>query len=247
MSDTPTFLVRLTTPELPDVMTLAKTLASVRQTPVQDQVVTAKRCWGIVAEHLDEKAAGVVVEALSKAGVACAAVPEAQFATLPTAEAAGTWATFSETPPLLIASAMIPTSSTSTKTVKEGPSGAQKILSTAILLGTGLPIKIGGKERTVTKTQHHADQLYVMDLIGGQPLRRWRITAEHFDYSYLNERKLYQVLGNFKLLLADLVQRWPKARQNHGTKIFLQNKPLNVMGYTSLADFEREMRWLLTL
>ena len=80
-----------------------------------------------------------------------------------------------------------------------------------------------------------------------RPARRLRVDALHFDYSYLKERKLYQLMGNFKLLIVDLVKAAPEAVQNLGTKVLLEGKPIQTMGYNSLADLERETRWLLTL
>ena len=79
------------------------------------------------------------------------------------------------------------------------------------------------------------------------PPRRLRVAAEHFDYSFLKERKLYQVMGNFKLLVGDLVKETSEAWQNHGTRVLLEGKPIQTMGYSTLADLERETRWLLTL
>jgi hypothetical protein len=148
---------------------------------------------------------------------------------------------------VLVSAAGITLTTTTTKTTKEGPSAAQKILSTGILLTTGLPIKIGGKERVVEKTQQQSELVFYLDLYYGQPLRRRRIDAQHFDYSFLKERKLYFVLGNFKLVLGDLLAAAPAAWRNHGAKVLLEGKPVQTMGYESLADLEREARWLLTL
>ena len=241
------YAVLLARPEARDPMALAKALAAARKTPLQDQMMAAKNGWGILAENLGEEEAKALAQALRSSGVESVVCPSSSLVRLPPAEPATTYPSASAFQPVLIAAAGIIITSTTTKTVKEGPSGAQKILNTAILLGTGLPIKIGGRERAVQKTQHHSDLVFYLDLLYKDPLRRLRIDAQHFDYSFLKERKLYQIFGNFKLLVADLVKAAPGAWQNHGTRVLLDGRPIQSMGYGSLADLERETRWLLTL
>ena len=243
----PKFFVLLARQEDRDPMPLAKALASARQPPLQDQMMTAKNSWGILAENLSEADARHLVESLQTAGVESIAKPAESLATLAKAEPAATMESIPTSQLVLIAAAAITTTSTTTKSVKEGPNAAQKVLSTAILLGTGLPIKIGGKERIVEKTQTHSDLAFFVDLLYKDPPRRLRVDALHFNYAFLKERKLYQGLGNFKLLVGDLVKAVPEAWKNHGTRVFMENKPLQTMGYGSLADLERETRWLLTL
>jgi hypothetical protein len=241
------FIVLLARSDAKDFMALAKALAAARKTPLQDQMIAAKNCWGILAEHQSETAARQLVQALEASGVESTILPAAFLVQLPKAEPAATMEFIPSAQLVLVAAAAITIDSTTTKSVKEGPSAAQKVLSTAILLGTGLPIKIGGKERTVEKTQHHSDLVFYLDLLYQNPSRRLRIDALHFNYTFLKERKLYQVLGNFKLLVGDLVKAAPKAWQNHGTRVLVENKPLQTMGYGSLTDLERETRWLLTI
>jgi hypothetical protein len=245
MSEATAFAVILTRPEQREPMVLARALASIRKTPVQDQVMPAKSGWGIVAENLNAEEARRLVEGLSQAGLESKAVPA--LSPLPPAQALTRWDPAILDELALIAAAGITVTSTTTKSVKEGPSAAQKILNTGILLTTGLPIKIGGKERTVQKTQQHSDLVFYLDLIGKDPRHRWRVEAEHFDYSFLKERKLYFLMGNFKLLVGDFVQAAPAAWRNHGARVLLENKPVQTMGYDSLTDLERETRWLLTL
>ena len=55
-----------------DPMELARALATVRQTPVQDQVLAAKGAWGIVADDLSESDAKALGLALRSLGVECA-------------------------------------------------------------------------------------------------------------------------------------------------------------------------------
>jgi hypothetical protein len=247
VSETSPFAVILSRPEEREPMALAKALAAIRKTPVQDQVAAAKRGWGILAENLSAEEAQSLVEGLGRLGLECASLPTSSLVPLPETKPIGRFEPALTDRLVLVAAAGITVTSTTTKAVKEGPSAAQKALSTAILLGTGLPIKIGGKERTVEKTQTQSDRVFYLDLLYKDPFRRLRVDALHFDYSFLKERKLYQVFGNFKLLLGDLAQAVPGAWRNHGTKILLSGSPLQKMGYESLADLERETRWLLTL
>jgi len=247
MGDGLPFAVLLSDRNSKDPVALAKALAAARKTPLQDQMVFAKSCWGILAENLGQEEAQNLKLSLGQAGVQTIVCPNASLVLLPAAEPAKTIQPLLAAKPVLIAAAAVTVTSTTTKQVKEGPSTAQKVASAGLFLATGLPIKIGGKERTIEKTQHQSDLVFYLDVIYRNPLRCLRVAAEHFDYSFLKERKLYQVMGNFKLVVGDLVKGSPEAWQNHGTRVLLEGKPIQTMGYASLADLERETRWLLTL
>src|SRR5262249_52948424 len=158
----------------PEPMALAKALASVRKTPLQDQIFIAKGSWGIVAENLTAESADALTQSLAQAGVECKSVRSASIPALPKAAEFASRSKLPHKKPNLVSSADITITSTTTKTVKEGPSATQKIVSTGILLTTGLPIRIGGKERTVEKTQHQSDQVFYLDLLYPNPLRRFR-------------------------------------------------------------------------
>ena len=247
MENNSTFAVLLARQEGRDPVALAKALAAARKTPLQDQMVFAKNCWGILAENLTRVEADAMAQGLKQTGVEAIVCPTASLAALPPAETAKTFDSLAAAKPVLIAAAAIDITTTTTRLVKEGPSAGQKIASMGLMMATGLPIKIGGKERTVEKKQTHSDLAFYLDVIYREPLRRLRVDALHFDYSFLKERKLYQLMGNFKLLVGDVAKAAPEAVQNHGTKVLLEGKPIQTMGYHSLADLERESRWLLTL
>lgn len=241
------YAVILTRPEIAEPLVLGKALAAARKTPLQDQMPAAKGAWGIVAENLDEAHAENLVNELRKSSVECSVILESSLVSIPAAQPLGRIDPATLEQPFLIAAAGVTVTSTTTRTIKEGPTAGQKMLNTAILLGTGLPIKLGGKERTIEKKQTTSDCIYYLDLIFNEPLRHLRVDAQHFDYSFLKERKLYQVFGNFKLLVEDMVRAAPAALRNHGTKVLLEGKPIQTMGYDSLEDLDREIRWLLTL
>src|SRR5205807_6892905 len=163
--------------------------------------------------------ADALAQEFKQSGVETVGCPSSSLVGLPRVEPATTIQPLSAAAPILIAAAAITITSSTTKHVKEGPSAAQKIASAGLMLATGLPIRIGGKERTVEKTQHRSDLVFYMDVLYRVPSRRLRVDAQSFDYSFLKERKLYQIMGNFKLLVGDLVKVAPEAWQNHGTRV----------------------------
>jgi hypothetical protein len=230
-----------------DPMALARALAEARSTPVQDQVLAAKRAWGIVAEDLAESEARALAEALKSAGVECAVGPAAALVDLPDVETATTIDALPADRPILIAAAGLTVTTTSRRTEQTGPTGAQKAASAAIMMATGLPIKIGGRKRKVQKTREEKRLAFYLDLHYENPARRLRIDASHFDFSCLEERMLYQAMGNLKLVVRDRVEAAPEAWLNHGTRVLLEGKPIRTMGYEFLEDLDREARWLLTL
>lgn len=247
MKETAHFAVIQLERESHDPMALAKALASVRETPVQDQVLAANKAWGIVAEDLPESEARALGQALGSTGLKCTAGPTAALAKLPEVEAAATVDELPAAHPILISVAGITVTTTTTKTEKHGPSGAQKMASAAIMMSTGIPIRIGGRKRSVEKTQEEQSLVFYADLYYEDPSKRLRIDASHFDFSCLEERMLHLAQGNLKLLIGDLFQAAPGAWINHGTRVFLEGRPIRMMGYGSLEDLEREARWLLTL
>jgi hypothetical protein len=228
-------------------MVLARALAAVRGTPVQDQVIEAKRAWGIIAEGLAEEEARVFAEELRSAGVSCAVVPASALARLPEAEPATTWGDLPEAPPFLVAVAGMTVTETRTTKETKGPTGAKKIASAAIMIGTGLPIKVGGRQRSVERSQRSESIVFCADLHYEDSRRRLRIDASRFDFSCLGERMLYHAQGNLKLLVGDLVGGARDVLRNHGAEVLLEGKPIRTMGYGSLEDLDREERWLLTL
>ena len=230
-----------------DPSALAKALAAARKTPVLDQMIVARNSWGIVGEDLAEEEASVLLEILLSSGVASVACPASSLVELPSAEVATTLESLPATRPVLIAVAGITITSTTTATERRGPTGAQKLVSTALMLGTGLPIKLGGRTRAVAKTHQEPTLAFYADLLYQNPLRRMRIAAAKFDFACLKERMLCQAQANCKLLIGDLLRAAPAAWQNHGTRVLLEGKPMRTMGYRSLEDLEREERWLLTL
>ncbi len=247
MNETRRFALIQLDPEPCDPMQLAKALAAIRGTPVQDQVLVARGAWGIVADDLSEMEAKSLGQALRSAGVRCAAGPVNALARIPAAEMLSTFGDMPAARPTLMAVAGLSVRTEKTTSVKKGPSGAQKAASTAIMMTTGIPIKIGGRKGKVEKTRSEESLAFFVDLYYENPARRLRIDASSFDFSCLDQRMLYQAQGNLKLLMGDLVQASPESWLNHGARVLLEGRPIRTMGYRSLDDLEREARWLLTL
>lgn len=247
MSDTARFALIQLDRDSRDPMALAKALAAARETPVQDQVLAAKKAWGILAEDLPEREARALGQALQSSGVKCAVGPTGALAKLPAGEPARAVDALPDDEPILVAAAGLTVSTFTTRTEEKGPSAAQKITSAAVMMGTGIPLKIGGRKRTVEKTQEDKSLVFCVDLYYEAPARRLQIDASRFDFSCLEQRMLYQAQGNLKLLLGDLVEAAPGAWLNHGARVLLEGQPMRTMGYGSAEDLEREARWLLTL
>jgi hypothetical protein len=239
------FSVILSSQDKRDPMGLAKALAAIRKTPLQDQLLPAKRGWGVIETNLEEDAAKQLHLQLQTTGIHCSIVADSDFSQPPAAETIKQLDSGSLTGCLLIAAAAITQTTTTSKTVKQGPSATDKLISTGILLTTGIPINVGPKKTEVRKEQTQSDLVYFVDLI--TPARRQRIDAQHFDFSFLKERKAFHLLGNVKTLLAEATAQSPAAWKNHGAQLILAGQPLNQMGYQSLADLDREIAWLLTL
>jgi len=242
-----TFVVTLDALELPPTMEVAKALAKAHKTPVLDQTAFAKRAWGILAEHLAENEARALQQELKIAGLSCRLIKEDEFIAIPPATAMVRREAFDPGHLVVIGAAAIPFTTTTTTHVKEGPTAGQQVVNAAVLMSTGLPLHLGGKKRVIEKTTTHSDRLFYMDLILRDPWERYRIDAAQFDYACLNERKGMQSFANFRLLVDDFTREAPAARRNHGVQVLQNKRPILEMDYAALADYERELRWRLSL
>lgn len=135
------------------------------------------------------------------------------------------------------------------KTVKEGRTKTQKIMSLGITMTTGIPIKIG-KDREVSKQVAGRELHFFADIFINNPdaaARRLHIDAEKLDFSYLSARIMPNVMGNFNLLVRDIAGQSTSSIMNKGVRTLLAGQPFTAAGYSSRADYEKECRWLLTL
>src|SRR4051812_40473196 len=99
------FCVILTRPEQRDPLALAKALASIRKTPVPDQSVAAKNCWGLFEIDPDESAALQLSDGLTAAGIENRIIQAGRLATLPEAIPLDRFEGFSAAGLILIAAA----------------------------------------------------------------------------------------------------------------------------------------------
>ena len=243
--------VLLGSPEDFELLEIARVLAGVLKVPLQDATTRAKRKWGILVENVDSSEAGRLAGQFQEAGLPVKVVPQDSLAILPEPQILSrtggeTLEKIAGERISLVAAAGFKRISTTTTRVEEGPGAGVKALKLGILVTTGLPLPLGRK-RVVEKTQEQSELVFYLDVFLNNPPGRWRVDAQSFDYSFLKERKLYQILGNFRLLVGDIAARTPNALRNRGTRILLENKPIREMGYESLRDLEQESRWLLSL
>ncbi|MBI4669443.1 MAG: hypothetical protein HY747_09740 [Elusimicrobia bacterium] len=222
----------------------------------------AKNCWGIIADDLDETAAAKLAEHLRAESLDAVVVASGDIAVPAKAEsivklepADDAWRVFSKTGEAfsvntgqisLISAVVFEEVSVTTTEVKDVPGLGRKAAQIGILLTTGLPIPLGGS-KTTKKTERKSNQFIYVDLFIENPNRRFRIDAHEFDYRFLKERMTYNLMSNLKSLLADLVKASPCAGRNFGAGAIMRAEPVHQLGYGSLADGERECRWLLNI
>lgn len=247
MSEEPLrYAVLLAKPEEFKALELARALAAIRKVPEQDMIPAAKRCWGIVEQDLAQDQASAIEAALAKAGLMVFLIPNKLIEELPPVLPLRALTAFKpERLVVLAASGIKITESHKVKTT-EGPDATQRAISMG-LMAAGIPIRVGGKKREVEKTVETSDLAFYIDLCLKDPAERLRIDAQHFDYACLGARKTYSVIINFRQLLCDFSDASPAALKSRGSRILLEQKPVREMGYESLADVERECRWLATL
>jgi len=128
-----------------------------------------------------------------------------------------------------------------------GEDPSKRVLKTAFSMMTGLPTGMGLPKPPTAKPAETSELAAVLDLVFAEPPERLRVQASRFDYSCLSGRMVYDALGNFRLLLAELAEAAPSARLSRGARVLLEKRPVREMGYDAPEDLERECRWLLTL
>jgi hypothetical protein len=119
----------------------------------------------------------------------------------------------------------------------------ERAVRLGLTMATGIPMMGGKKE--VTRVVETRDRALTLDLLFLNPSRRFRIEARSFDYSLLGPKMAHAAEVNFGILLEELVKRSTVALRGRGTRAMLAKTPDS--RYDSLADLEREERWLLTL
>jgi len=260
--DNTKFTVLLAKPEFLKPPEIAKVLSAARQIPYQDAIHLVKNCWGFVAQDLEEKPAQDLAARFGEAGLPALVVPQAALLDLPPAAHVSSLVlapenlTFVESPEkseavswsrlVLVACGVFDLRTFKTVTIKTGPSGTQKLMTMGAYM-MGIPFKFGGRSKTTEKKVENSEILMFVDFVLKDPAARFRIDCQHFDFKFLKERMLYNVMGNVRLVLGDVVKSAPQAWVSLGTRVLLESKPIRDMHYESLEDLERESRWLLAL
>lgn len=244
---------------LPDI---GKALAEFRKIPALDAAQQAKTCWGLVAEGLDTDQAAQLEAALNKAGLKSRTIPTTSLIKPPEPRrptaidmkedglhltfksgAAGIlpWKLIS-----LVGTGSFKETSYRTEKIEKGEGAGGKAVRIGVLLTTGIPLP--GKRKQVEEVKKEVSDIgYVADLFTSKPLGRVRLDPLHLNFGFLKERKQMNVLGNFREMMGDILQKAPHAILNTGARVLKEGRPLTQMLYDSPADYEKESRWLLSL
>ena len=228
-----------------DPMALARAFAEARSTPVQDQVLAAKRAWGILAEDLAESEARSLGRPYAS-GVKCALGPAAALAELPDGEPSR-HSVRSRRIRRPHRGGGLTVTTTATRTEEKGPSAAQKARQRGHHDGHRPAHQDRRPEALGGKTREEQRLVFYLDLYYEGPARRLRSMLPASTSRAWGSACSTRPMGNLKLLLGDLVEAAPEAWLNHGTRVLLEGKPIRTMGYGSVEDLDREARWLLTL
>ena len=260
------YSVILSQPDEFNLEKIAKIIAAYKNVPLFDTRIMARHSLGFLGEGLSESDARLIVSFADEEGVKTVLLEDEKVAALPkpalvtsadcgqdgfsfTAASGGPVSKIPWKDICLFCAVCLKEESSSLKTVKQGRSQTQKIMSIGILMSTGIPIKIG-KDKQITQSVTEKELHFFADIFfksASDPVQRLHIEAERIDFSYLGPRKLPNTAGNFNLLVRDIASRAGLAILNKGMKMLLAGQPLAAVGYDSSDDYEKECRWLLTL
>lgn len=244
---------------LPDI---GKAISEFRGIPLQDAAHQAKNCWGIVADSLSAEEAQKLGRALEKAGLKSCTVPSASLIKVPDPRIPSAILLMTEGLHLdfksgaagilpwglifLVSAASFKETSFKTEKIETGEGTGGKAFRMGILLATGIPLP--GKKKEIKEVKKEvSDIIYMVDIFTVKPLGRIRLDPRRINFSFLKGRMQMNLLGNFKTLMEDILNKAPQATLSHGSRVMREGRPLSQMLYDSPLDFENECRWLLTL
>ena len=257
------FAVLLANPELFNLPAIAKVLSEYRGVHPHDAINEARAGAGLLLENADEKAAQDLAGRFTSAGLPARVTAQANVPILPEPQLV-TGASFLPDkleialeashqvtlPPkrfLFVGAGSFAQTTFKTIKVKEGPSAGQKIAKLGVMLATGLPIPIGGKEKMVEKKIESSDRVFCAELIVAEPFQHLRIEGDNMSYACLKDKMGYNVMTNFPLLMKELIKVSAGAILGRGARVLQANGPVRDIGYGSVEEMEREARWLLAL
>ena len=262
MTETPgTFIIFAADERLPDFSLVTEVIAKFLNLNRDDAAQMARHSWGFMGEKLSAEKAQELLQKCEIYGVGAIKVPTAALPDLETplqvkkitfdgdnlvyTEANGQSDTLPKDSVLVLSAAPIKTETSKTVTTTEGPSAQEKAVRIGIMAVTGLPIGMG-KNKEVKKEVKSSELSFYMDLVlknGG----RLRFCSDNFDFACLAAEKTYSSQINFRLMGARLAAFVPKALKNAGLWAILESKPLSLLPYDSMHDFEIESLRLLAL
>jgi hypothetical protein len=122
------------------------------------------------------------------------------------------------------------------------------MIGLGVMMVTGIPMGMG-KGKDVKKITQETELYLHLDVFIEEAgvLRRLHVNANQFNFSSLGNVQLTGGLVNFRLLLQTLDRHAGSVVRNRGFWGFLSNRPLSGLGYETRADYEKELRWLLSI
>ncbi|HND64231.1 MAG TPA: hypothetical protein PKZ00_01560 [Elusimicrobiota bacterium] len=255
------FSVLLRDPRGAEFPLVSKILGDFLKVPAIDAQHKARDAWGFLGEKLSAEDAQRLAAAAQAAGAPARVVPESDLAVSPPAQSANGGGPENDVLRLtlgvparekripladlqLIALLPLREESSSTVTVKEGPSAGERAAKITLMMTTGIPLPMG-KSKEIKKTVTTGDLTVLADFFTAT--ERFRVDAGHFGFSGLGESKTWNGLENLKRFVKMILDRRPDVPLNRGGRWVMENKTLATAGYTDRGQFEKECRWLLTL
>ena len=130
-----------------------------------------------------------------------------------------------------------------------GGTAGERAVSMGLMMVTGLPVGMG-KSKEVKKTTSQTELFMYLDVFAETPEGpvRLHVDGQKFNYGALGDAKGHDIFGNVRLLMQGLSGGLsPSALRNHAVRGMLAGKPLSTLGYETQNDYEKEIRWLLTI
>ncbi len=235
----------------------AKALARFQGVPIQDGLLLARRSWGFAGEDLGKGPADEYVRILGAEGLKALALPSNLVEEPPEARLVARAEIAQDGFRVLSkdgrgeslpwgALALVAAAAFEQPPDTKRRSGVKEKKGLGFLGGTEAISPLSG-ERYERASGTASDVLFYLEISLRKPIRRFRIDAQHFDYACLEAGMGLDALGNFRKLLERLTREAPGSVRNHGARCLAKGSPLSQMGYESLKDLDREVRWLLTL
>lgn len=101
-----------------------------------------------------------------------------------------------------------------------------------------------GEYDVAPEYEYRETDCLLLDIVCDEPVRRYRITSDRFDYGYLGERKTSSSGPNFAKLVRDLAANATGVPLNAGAEALVA-QTRSVVRYRRSQLFERESGWLL--